>query len=100
MFMYAPSRSPSAAPTKPAGIYLKPWSLYPNPKNLCPKPGTTHPEPGNLYPKPGTLYHPRVFQPWPLYRGTSLKRSRHPVGPYSRTVPRLLWRSWGGGGFL
>jgi len=31
------------------------------------------------------------------YRGTSLIRKRHPVGPYSRTMPRLLWRSWGGG---
>ena len=31
------------------------------------------------------------------YRGTSLIRNRHPVGPYRRTIPRLLWRSWGGG---
>jgi len=27
------------------------------------------------------------------YRGTSLIRNRHPVGPYSRTMPRLLWWS-------
>jgi len=27
------------------------------------------------------------------YRVTSLIRNRHPVGPYSRTMPRLLWRS-------
>ena len=33
-------------------------------------------------------------------RGTSLIRNRHPVGPYSRTMPRLLWRSWGGRQFL
>ena len=26
-------------------------------------------------------------------QGTSLIRNRHPVGPYSRTMPRLLWRS-------
>ena len=26
-----------------------------------------------------------------LYRGTS--RNRSPVGPYSRTMPRLIWRS-------
>ena len=25
-----------------------------------------------------------------LYRGTSLIRNRHPVGPYIRTIPRLL----------
>ena len=24
------------------------------------------------------------------YRGTSLIRNRHPVGPYSRNMPRLL----------
>ena len=32
-------------------------------------------------------------KPWPLllrYVGTSLIRNRHPVGPYSRTMPRLL----------
>ena len=35
------------------------------------------------------------------YRGTLLIiRNRHPVGPYSRTMPRLLWRPWGGGRFL
>jgi len=27
------------------------------------------------------------------YRGTSLIRNRPPLGPYSRTMPRLLWRS-------
>ena len=26
-------------------------------------------------------------------RGTPLIRNRNPVGPYSRTMPRLLWRS-------
>ena len=35
----------------------------------------------------------------PLYRVTSLVRNRHPVGPYSRTMPRLLWQ-FQGGGFL
>ena len=28
-----------------------------------------------------------------VYRGTSLIRNRQPVGPYSRTMPTLLWRS-------
>jgi len=34
------------------------------------------------------------------YRGTFLIRKRHPIGPYSRPVPRALWWSWGGGPFL
>ena len=28
-----------------------------------------------------------------MYKGTSLIRKRYPVGPYSRTMPRLLWWS-------
>ena len=32
----------------------------------------------------------------PLYGGTSLIRNRHPVGPFRRTMPWLLWRSYGG----
>ena len=31
------------------------------------------------------------------YRGTSLIRKCFPLGPYSRTVPRALWWSYGGG---
>ena len=31
------------------------------------------------------------------YRGTSLIRKHVPVGPYSRTMPRALWWSQGGG---
>ena len=34
------------------------------------------------------------------HRVTSLIRNRHPVGPYSRTMPGLLWCSSGGGGVL
>ena len=34
------------------------------------------------------------------YRGTSLIRNRHPVGPYSMTMPRGLGWSYGGGRFL
>ena len=29
----------------------------------------------------------------PMYRGTSLIRNRLPLGPYSRPMPRVLWRS-------
>ena len=34
------------------------------------------------------------------YRGTSLIRNSPPQGSYSRTMPRALWESYGGGGFL
>ena len=34
------------------------------------------------------------------YRGTSLIRNTPLLGPYSRTMPRALWRSKGGGLFL
>jgi len=31
------------------------------------------------------------------YRGTSLIRNSAPLGPYSRTMSRALWSSWGDG---
>ena len=34
------------------------------------------------------------------YRGTSPIRNSAPLGPYSRTIPRTLWKPWGGGLFL
>ena len=34
------------------------------------------------------------------YRGTSLRRKRFPLGPYSRPMPRVLGGSQGGGHFL
>ena len=36
---------------------------------------------------------------WP-FRGTSLMRNRIPLGPCSRTMPRVLWWPCGGGLFL
>jgi len=30
------------------------------------------------------------------YKGTSLIRNSAPLGPYSGTMPRALWWSWGG----
>ena len=39
-------------------------------------------------------------RPLCLYRGTSLIRNALLLGPYSRTVFRVLWWSYGGGGFL
>jgi len=35
-----------------------------------------------------------------VYRGTSLVRNRHLLGPYSRPMARALWWSQGGGSFL
>ena len=35
-----------------------------------------------------------------VYRGTSLIRITPLIGPYSRTIPRVLWWSQGGGLFL
>jgi len=29
------------------------------------------------------------------HRVTPLIRKRHPIGPYSRTMPRALWKSYG-----
>ena len=34
------------------------------------------------------------------YKGTSLIRNTSLLGPYSRTIPRIIWWSWGGGCFL
>ena len=34
------------------------------------------------------------------YRGTSLIRNAPLLGPYSRTIPRVAWWSYGGGLFL
>ena len=36
----------------------------------------------------------------PPYRGTSLTKTRPPLGPYCRPMPRVLWGSWGGGRLL
>ena len=36
-------------------------------------------------------------RPSPPYRGTSITRNSAPLGPYSRNVPRALWRPYGGG---
>ena len=41
------------------------------------------------------VYHGSITKR--LYRGTSLIRNSLLLGPYSRTVPRALWGSWGGG---
>jgi hypothetical protein len=35
-----------------------------------------------------------------VYRVTSLIRNRRSLGPYSRTMPRALWGSQGGGRFV
>jgi hypothetical protein len=52
----------------------------------------------------GPRYRPllqgeQAFTP-SLYRGNSLIITRPPPGNYRRTMPKDLWCSWGGGGFL
>ena len=57
---------------------------------------------------PSACEHPRHLRNRPArhrvlsehYRGPSLIRNRQPVGLYSRPLPRVLWRSQGGGCFL
>jgi len=81
-------------------------------------PRTLNPEPGTRYPAPSqtsvTLEAPATFET-PVtsetpstdtraqvvaYRGTSLTRNYLSLSPYGRTMPRALWWSQGGGGFL
>ena len=46
----------------------------------------------------GVQRHQRhSYTPRGLYRGTSLIRNIPPLGPYSRTMSRALWWSWGRG---
>ena len=40
-----------------------------------------------------TVLDNSILQSGYMYRVASLIRNRHPVGPYRRTMPRLLWRS-------
>ena len=39
-----------------------------------------------------------VYGTW--FRGTSLIGNSAPLGPYSRTMPRAVWKPVGGGFFL
>ena len=50
------------------------------------------------YPQPSPIQsHRSVARLNRGYRGTSLTRNTPLLGPYSRTMPNALWRSWGGG---
>ena len=42
---------------------------------------------------PHTLYSATAGTPC---RGTSLSRKGTPLGPYSRTIARVIWKPWGG----
>ena len=48
---------------------------------------------------PGLLSSQKLSDPI-VYRGTSLIRNTPLLGPYSRTIPVVIWWSWGGGLFL
>ena len=49
------------------------------------------PDPNLRYPDPNVRSESRCNPV--AYRGTSLIRNSAPLGPYSRTMPRALWRS-------
>ena len=49
---------------------------------------------------PAPAAWPSLPAPNPRYRGPSIIRNSPLVGPYSRTIPRVLWWFWGGGCFL
>ena len=46
----------------------------------------------------GATFH-RIRSSLPSYRGPSLIGTPPPLRPYSRTIPRVLWWSQGGGCF-
>jgi hypothetical protein len=48
----------------------------------------------------GSSQRRRRFAESGRYRGTSLVRKRTPLGPYRRSIPRVLGGSYGGGRFL
>ena len=68
-------------PIPPKGVRY--MSIY----QTSPPPLTTTHQPSNTPTTSG----------WHRYRGTSLIRNHAPLGPYSRTMPRALWWSLGGG---
>ena len=61
-------------------------------------PGVTWRFPRSLQRRTGIMFGSNVFRV--EYRGTSHIKNCHPLGPYSRSMPRALWWSQGGGGFL
>ena len=65
-----------------------------NPRN---SPYVSTPKNESAPKNPRRMPSPRARQARPRspssYRGTSLIRKRHPIGPYSRPVPRALWWS-------
>ena len=65
------------------------WHMY-NSQGQSPTLGFQVTNPQAVYVVP--FLHP--------FRGASLIRKHAPLGPYSRTTPRALWKSWGEGGFL
>ena len=55
---------------------------------------------GFLTHKKHAEYEVKPVPPSPCLQGTSHVRNTSLLGPYSRTLPRVLWRSCGGGCFL
>jgi hypothetical protein len=85
---------------------MNPESYTLNPE---PKPQTQNPKLQSLNPQlatPNSPYAVQLQQQQTLItklrmnRGTSLMRSNPLLGSYSRTIPRVLWWSWGEGVLL
>ena len=86
--IYFGSRTPNSPSTRNPG----PWTLEVRP---CEAPGRGTPSESKC------LFLLLLSASSRLdYRGTSLIRKRHPVGPYSRTMTGVLGGGWGMGVFL
>ena len=64
----------------------------------APLPQGSQPQVGRLCFSPSIK--PKVLKDLPRYRGTSLIRNNAPSGLNIGTMPRALWRSWGGAQFV
>ena len=71
-----------------------------NPSHLRNKQRATKEFSGQEVPPPSPRLGPLKSIQAKVYRRTWLIRNRHPLGPCSRTMPRVLGGSLGGGQFL
>ena len=76
-------------PTRPLAACLSATSLLSQPLLYCP----SHFFTARIAHTPATLRRS-------AHRGTSPIRKRHPLGPYTKTMPRDIWWPQGGGRFL
>jgi len=96
LFLYlVRTANPQPQTTNPKPHTPTPQPQIPNPK---PQTSTPNPKPPTPILKPQTPNSkPQTSEPQPPYRGTSLIRNCRAIGPCSRTMPRALSWSYGGG---